>query len=85
MPRIVTREVGVALHTALMMVTSASRFSPGKNRAGASPVSTASSFWMSAMRLSSRDRPPGLTPLIWEHANPYGRFEIDMATRLPLN
>jgi hypothetical protein len=26
-----------------------------------------------------------LTPLIWEHVNPYGRFEIDMATRLPLN
>jgi hypothetical protein len=26
-----------------------------------------------------------LTPLIWEHVNPYGRFEIDMATRLPLD
>ena len=25
-----------------------------------------------------------LTPLIWEHVNPYGRFELDMATRLPL-
>jgi hypothetical protein len=25
-----------------------------------------------------------LTPLIWEHVNPYGRFEPDMATRLPL-
>jgi TnpA family transposase len=25
-----------------------------------------------------------LTPLIWEHVNPYGRFELDMSTRLPL-
>jgi hypothetical protein len=25
-----------------------------------------------------------LTPLIWEHVNPYGRFELDMNTRLPL-
>jgi Tn3 transposase DDE domain len=25
-----------------------------------------------------------LTPLIWEHVNRYARFEIDMATRLPL-
>ena len=25
-----------------------------------------------------------LTPLIWEHVNPYGRFELDMATRFPL-
>lgn len=23
-----------------------------------------------------------LTPLIWEHVNPYGRFELDMATRI---
>jgi hypothetical protein len=35
--------------------------------------------------------PPGvetdlraLTPLIWEHVNPYGRFELDMTTRLPI-
>lgn len=27
---------------------------------------------------------PALTQLIWEHVNPYGRFEIDMMTRLPL-
>jgi len=26
-----------------------------------------------------------LTPLVWEHVNPYGRFELDMTTRLPLN
>jgi TnpA family transposase len=26
-----------------------------------------------------------LTPLIWEHVNPYGRFELDMATRLPID
>ena len=25
-----------------------------------------------------------LTPLIWEHAKPYGRFELDMTTRLPI-
>jgi hypothetical protein len=25
-----------------------------------------------------------LTPLIWVHVNPYGRFELDMTTRLPL-
>jgi hypothetical protein len=25
-----------------------------------------------------------LTPLIWERVNPYGRFELDMTTRLPL-
>jgi hypothetical protein len=26
-----------------------------------------------------------LTPLIWEHVNPYGRFDLDMTTRLPLS
>ena len=26
-----------------------------------------------------------LTPLIWEHVNPYGSFELDMTTRLPLS
>lgn len=36
-----------------------------------------------------RDRPTArdlsaLTPLIWEHVNPYGRFELDMTARLPL-
>jgi hypothetical protein len=25
-----------------------------------------------------------LTPLIWDHVNPYGRFELDMTDRLPL-
>jgi len=25
-----------------------------------------------------------LTPLTWEHVNPYGRFELDMSTGLPL-
>ncbi len=25
-----------------------------------------------------------LTPLTWEHVSPYGRFELDMSTRLPL-
>src|ERR1019366_10317602 len=26
-----------------------------------------------------------LTPLIWEHVNPYGRFELDMGARLPID
>jgi hypothetical protein len=37
-----------------------------------------------AGRLSARDL-DALTPLIWEHVNPYGRFELDMEARLPLN
>jgi TnpA family transposase len=27
----------------------------------------------------------GLTPLFWTHINPYGRFQLDMSTRLNLN
>jgi hypothetical protein len=43
---------------------------------------------------SNPARPPGkltardlraLTPLIWEHVNPYGRFELDMEARLPIS
>lgn len=34
-------------------------------------------------RLNPRDY-AALTPLIWEHVNPYGRFELDMSTRLAL-
>ena len=34
-------------------------------------------------KLSARDL-SALTPLIWEHVNPYGRFELDMTARLPL-
>jgi hypothetical protein len=31
--------------------------------------------------VAMRDRPPSaLAPLIWEHVNPYGRFELDIAT-----
>ena len=33
-------------------------------------------------RLTARDL-RALTPLIWEHVNPYGRFELDMEARLP--
>lgn len=36
-----------------------------------------------ANKLTPRDLPP-LTPLIWDHMNPYGRFELDMNDRLPL-
>jgi TnpA family transposase len=34
-------------------------------------------------RLTPRDY-AALTPLIWEHVNPYGRFVLDMTTRLAL-
>lgn len=34
-------------------------------------------------RLTPRDY-AALTPLIWEHVNPYGRFDLDMTTRLAL-
>ena len=36
-----------------------------------------------ADKLTPRDL-RALTPLIWEHVNPYGRFELDMNARLPL-
>jgi TnpA family transposase len=35
-------------------------------------------------RLGVRDL-GALTPLIWEHVNPYGRFDLDMNARLPLD
>ena len=35
-------------------------------------------------RLTPRDL-RALTPLIWEHVNPYGRFDLDMGTRLPID
>jgi len=35
-------------------------------------------------RLTARDL-RALTPLIWEHVNPYGRFELDMEARLPID
>jgi hypothetical protein len=25
-----------------------------------------------------------LTPLVWEHVNPYGRYELDMESRLAI-
>ena len=34
-------------------------------------------------KLEPRDL-SALTPLIWEHVNPYGRFELDMNARIPL-
>jgi len=36
-----------------------------------------------ANKLTPRDL-RALTPLIWDHVNPYGRFELDMSDRLPL-
>lgn len=35
-------------------------------------------------KLRARDL-RALTPLIWEHVNPYGRFELDMEARLPID
>lgn len=36
-----------------------------------------------AGKLTPRDL-AALTPLIWDHVNPYGRFDLDMNDRLPL-
>jgi hypothetical protein len=30
------------------------------------------------------DERRGLSPLFWTHVNPYGRFRLDMSTRLDL-
>jgi TnpA family transposase len=35
-------------------------------------------------KLTARDL-GALTPLFWEHVNPYGRFELDMEARLPID
>ncbi len=35
-------------------------------------------------KLTARDL-RALTPLIWEHVNRYGRFELDMEARLPID
>jgi Tn3 transposase DDE domain len=37
-----------------------------------------------ASRLTEEDR-RGLSPLFWSHVNPYGRFRLDMDTRLDLS
>ena len=34
-------------------------------------------------RLTAEDY-RGLTPLIYSHVNPYGTFQLDMTTRLPI-
>ena len=36
-----------------------------------------------ATRLTGEDR-RGLSPLFWTHVHPYGRFTLDMGTRLDL-
>ena len=36
-----------------------------------------------ASKLTGEDR-RGLSPLFWAHVNPYGRFRLDMDTRLDL-
>ena len=35
-------------------------------------------------KLTARDL-GALTPLFWGHVNPYGRFELDMDARLPID
>ncbi len=37
-----------------------------------------------SVKLTARDL-RALTPLIWERVKPYGRFELDMEARLPIN
>ncbi len=34
-------------------------------------------------QLMPRDQ-QAITPLIWDHANPYGRYELDIAGRIPI-
>jgi hypothetical protein len=36
-----------------------------------------------ADRLTPRDQ-QAITPLIWDHVNPYGRYELDMDSRIPI-
>ena len=36
-----------------------------------------------ADRLTPRDQ-NAITPLIWDHVNPYGRYELDMESRIPI-
>jgi len=35
-------------------------------------------------RLTNRDL-DALTPLIWDHVNPYWRFDLDKEVRLPID
>ena len=39
-------------------------------------------IWVDRMGPAERR---GLTPLFWGHVNPYGLFQLDMATRLPID
>ncbi len=38
--------------------------------------------WKSAMK---QEDWRGLTPLFYQHVNPYGRFTLDMTERIPLS
>jgi hypothetical protein len=33
--------------------------------------------------MTPRDQ-EAITPLIWDHVNPYGRYELDMDSRIPI-
>ena len=37
-----------------------------------------------SVRQGANRRQRRVSSMIWEHVNPYGRFELDMTTRLPL-
>ena len=41
----------------------------------------AQSHWKDKLSASDRN---AMTPLIWDHVTPYGRFDLDMNTRLSL-
>jgi hypothetical protein len=41
-------------------------------------------YSLALTNITVKDR-NALAPLIWDHVNPYGRFELDMTARLPLS
>jgi hypothetical protein len=59
-------------------------FHPNRRRSTQAPVASMNTGAAAlARKLTPRDY-AALTPLIWEHVNPYGRFDLDMNTRLAL-
>jgi hypothetical protein len=56
---------------------------PGSGLRGAFyPTSPPPNIWSIHQRLA-RDQ-LAITPLIWDHVKPYGRFEFDMDSRIPI-
>jgi hypothetical protein len=54
----------------------------GLHKYAHAPTVLAQPKW--ANKLTPRDL-AAPSPPIWDHVNPYGRFELDMNNRLPLN